>query len=316
MKKVNCSLFFSFGCWLRALILVQLARVRRGAYLRELGAREGAEWWALLCRCMASSTRAARVVRFLDAAAEREHWGGSSKSRYRRLAAMMRGRFVDGCLSVPSASQLLDTLGPYWRLKDIGLAARLAVETNKVACVFLCGPPRAGKDTVASEAAALGGFKVVKFARRLDQILRAIFPMTDAEFRHLREQAKDEPDPRLGDKSLRWWYIYLSETVLKPNLGPVYFGNALLNEERAFLQRGGRLVVSDSGFLHETQPLVDFLGAGKCLQVRILREGCDFQNDSRGWWELEDVPQVELRNDGTREQLRTKVRELFENLSD
>lgn len=165
--------------------------------------------------------------------------------------------------------------------------------------IFLAGPPRAGKDTLARELMRVDGYRSVgrveKMAGLLDAMTRPFFP-TDLAFQLYRETLKDAPCPFLNGQSLRSWYQYLSEEVIKPKLGPDAFGKSLLERVREDLAQGRVIIVSDSGFACEARPIIEHVGVGNCVQVRIERRGCSFRGDTRGWWTLPGLRTVRVRN--------------------
>lgn len=166
--------------------------------------------------------------------------------------------------------------------------------------VFVCGPPGAGKDTWARRLALSCECRNVvihKMAHLLDEMTLPLF-RSEMQFRLYREALKEEPCPALGGKSLRAWYQELSERVLKPMIGPAGIGEACLGRMLPDLDRGRTVLVSDSGFAAEAVPVLRSVGARRCVQVRLHREGHTFAGDTRGWWG-DDIPglrMVEVRN--------------------
>ena len=58
------------------------------------------------------------------------------------------------------------------------------------------------------------------------------------------------------------------------------------------------MVVSDSGFDYEAEPVVRHFGAEHTFLVRLYRSGCDFKGDSRGYISLSHlgVREIEYQN--------------------
>lgn len=105
--------------------------------------------------------------------------------------------------------------------------------------------------------------------------------------------------------SKREFLIHVSENVIKPSFGNSAFGNALVNN----LPEEGYVFISDSGFKDELQPVIDRVGEDNVLVVRINREGCTFEGDSRNYLEPEmfgnKVKFMDVTNNKTEEQFLT-----------
>ncbi|AOQ26808.1 hypothetical protein [Vibrio phage S4-7] len=105
--------------------------------------------------------------------------------------------------------------------------------------------------------------------------------------------------------SKREFLIHVSENVIKPSFGDQAFGNALANN----LPKDGYVFISDSGFKDELQPVIDHVGASNVLVVRINRDGCTFEGDSRDYLEPEmfnnEVLFMDVSNNKTEEQFLT-----------
>ena len=58
-------------------------------------------------------------------------------------------------------------------------------------------------------------------------------------------------------------------------------------------------------------------GPDRCISIKVSREGRDFSNDSRGYWDMEGVETVSFDNKyNTIQELRCAVKEhLFEAVS-
>lgn len=79
--------------------------------------------------------------------------------------------------------------------------------------------------------------------------------------------------------SIREAMIYVSEVICKPRFGKDYFGKA-----RAASIREREIITDGScGFVEELPPLIDKLGQENILLLRIHRNGCTFEGDSRDW---------------------------------
>lgn len=79
--------------------------------------------------------------------------------------------------------------------------------------------------------------------------------------------------------SIREAMIYVSEIICKPRFGKNYFG-----ESRAKSVKGGEIITDGStGFQEELPPLIERLGQENIILLRVHRDGCTFEGDSRNW---------------------------------
>jgi hypothetical protein len=82
-----------------------------------------------------------------------------------------------------------------------------------------------------------------------------------------------------GGLSVRQAMIKVSEEVIKPVYGKNYFGESAAKT----LAEGKLNIFSDSGFMEELIPIRNKVGAENILLIRLIREGCTFKGDSRGY---------------------------------
>lgn len=112
--------------------------------------------------------------------------------------------------------------------------------------------------------------------------------------------------------SQRDFLIHMSENVIKPSFGKDAFGKAFVNS----LPEEGIVFVSDSGFPEELQPVIDHVGTENVLVIRIQREGCSFEGDSRDYLTPEmfddKVQFYQIVNNGTELEFLKNVEELVE----
>lgn len=163
---------------------------------------------------------------------------------------------------------------------------------------LLNGPPGSGKDF----AAAILGERQFKMAGALKRMTHAAMglrygggdPYSAAYF----EAHKDVPRSEFGGATPRDAYIQMSEGFVKPLLGEDYLGRVLAKEIGDAVKlrydlrpeaAPPRYAVSDCGFREEALALVDAFGPQALTLVRLAREGCSFDNDSRGYITLADV---------------------------
>lgn len=177
--------------------------------------------------------------------------------------------------------------------------------------VFFNGPPRVGKDTLVM--GLLSKFPTainIKFSTPLKTALPVFFGLTQSQIDML-EQNKDAPRNYFLGKSWRDVQISLSEDWAKPIFGNRVFGNItkniIENEDDTNI-----FLISDSGFQEEAAALVEQFGKENCLLIRLKREGTNFDNDSRSYWEnIFDIKEITLYNDKSIEAGIDKAQEII-----
>ena len=167
------------------------------------------------------------------------------------------------------------------------------------------GPPRSGKDTLCNLIREnITGHDLIPMsykktlyigvARRYGLSVEAVFEMNADTL------IKDEPSPLFEGKSVRQALIYESEEIIKKKYGEqgVAIQTFKLLEEEYGTERlkNAVLYCSDGGFNSELHAAYDYFGI--CVRdvfiVRLLREGCSFDGDSR---EFLNNPDIIIRND-------------------
>jgi len=148
--------------------------------------------------------------------------------------------------------------------------------------LILNGPPNSGKDTLADLLVKHEGFHKLQFKDSLFNILASTLGMTTEEFltNHYSREDKENPIFKLvhdgGLMSPRQALIHMSENVIKKEFGENVFGLSVAKR-----LKDGWSVTSDGGFVEELEAIIDEIGAEKVIVVRIQRDGCTFENDSR-----------------------------------
>lgn len=179
--------------------------------------------------------------------------------------------------------------------------------------VFLNGPPHCGKDS-AAERVGINCY-LLKMAAPLKRACAGLL----GETVEWVEKNKDRPDPRLNGDTPRNFLIRLSEDVIKPAYGDQFFGKVMVGEidkieASSVAGHFDMAVITDSGFFDEAIPVVTAYGITNCLQVQINREGKNFSGDSRSYWKMSGLQQVQLYNDGNIDQLGDKLFGILSNV--
>ena len=169
--------------------------------------------------------------------------------------------------------------------------------------VFINGPPRAGKDTAANALAAqIGGAHVMRFAESVKRGTNALFGLPPDTPTDAFEHCKEAPTPVFLGMTPRQAYIMFSQKMVKPATTADFFGRVFTQRLRdlAFRHPHGMVVVPDSGFVAEMEPVVYATGRDAAMLIRVHADarGCSFASDSRSFVTANGVHTVDLTNDG------------------
>lgn len=167
------------------------------------------------------------------------------------------------------------------------------------------GPPGCGKDTAAHIVCSLAGKGIItqpdgeqftnilnkKFAEPLKNSVHALLGLSGRSHDAF-EHVKDTRQELFMGKSPRAWYIAMSEAFAKVFESDIFFGKVLRNDltsESVFGDPYSMVAISDCGFGPELKPIVHAMSpSDRMLIVRLHREGCNFNNDSRSYINKED----------------------------
>lgn len=184
--------------------------------------------------------------------------------------------------------------------------------------VLFNGPPRCGKDTLAgllADKMDKQGVTTPVLEVSLSTPLRRIaYAMTGwvgeldgDDYEKFKTVRFNEFGGILGRQVM----IDVSERFLKPCYGARVMTDMLMHE-LMYREFDGVILVRDSGFQSEIDPLVSRYGIDNVYLVRVHRGGCDFANDSREYVNLtRSANQMELYNDGDLDDLRTEAGRIY-----
>lgn len=196
--------------------------------------------------------------------------------------------------------------------------------------ILFNGAPNSGKDASASILKEIFGFGAIHAFK--DELYKATAKHYDVDLDQFVTMARDrilkEAKTRIlvdnKGKTLlarivsfvmnlfsnqgispRQALIHVSENLIKPVHGNDFFGKQLANTIN--LSKEEYFFIPDSGFIDELRPLVE--AGHEVYVVRIHRDGCTFQNDSRSYMTDELLSEfglkgIDLYNNGTLEDLK------------
>lgn len=162
------------------------------------------------------------------------------------------------------------------------------------------GPPRSGKDTLAGMVAdrlcAITDAPVIleSLSLPLRHIAHAMVGRKYQEAAY--ESFKEEYFERL-DRTGRQLMIDVSESFLKPTYGIHIMADLLIQRTRK-LPSNAIILVRDSGFQIEVDPLIREVGEKNLIVVQVHRPDTSFAGDSREWVYHPADQNVHIRNAG------------------
>lgn len=175
------------------------------------------------------------------------------------------------------------------------------------------GPPRSGKDTVASMLTGdLFRGRHLKLAAELKERTHAAYRLFRHDGQPFDHDAYEETKDQRREVAFlgltpREAYIAFHERYLKPVHGPDILGRLLIEREQRLCGRHKLLpwapdasacAVSDAGDAAQCVPLIEAWGRENVTLIHLTRPGCEW-TDNRVRFELLDVETVELNNNGS-----------------
>lgn len=163
--------------------------------------------------------------------------------------------------------------------------------------VLINGPPGCGKDTLVNGLAAYIAFMHLKVSSPLKRMLAA---MLNVDLRWIEEN-KDTKVLMLGGITVRQALIDMSEKYMKVLYGEDIMGR--IAHDRARYSANRLTITSDSGFTVESERIIHNAGKINCIIIRVHRDGCTFDGDSREWMPDGLCWTYDIYNDTSKDQL-------------
>ena len=183
--------------------------------------------------------------------------------------------------------------------KDTIINGPVEIEAVKsdVTVIIFNGPPGSGKDTLVDALCSDPDLKVSKssFKSPMFKVAIALSGMTEEAFmqKYNDRDWKEAPWDELNGMSPRAFMIKISEEWTKPTLGESRFGylavQSVNNAENKIV------LFSDGGFETEINTLKEAFGTDSVILVRLHRDGCTFDGDSRNYIEPGDCICLDLK---------------------
>lgn len=183
---------------------------------------------------------------------------------------------------------------------------------NKI--ILFNGPPSSGKDVASLYLFKKYNVLHCSFKRKLIHLTQILLDITPTEW-HYWYQDKEKPREELNDLSCRQALIKVSEEMVKPVMGKDFWGRSEANWLKRNLHRDQIAVFSDAGFDEEVVPIVKAFGEKNVHIIKIIREGCSYENDSRKYLSENLLPTENyytVENNGTLEEFYQNVNNLYD----
>ncbi len=192
--------------------------------------------------------------------------------------------------------------------------------------IAICGARRAGKDTVASVLEKSYGYRPMKFARYLKDMIKAGFGLSDQD---VEGHAKDAIHP-IYNVTPRAIMQYIGTDVMQyglqtliPEIRRDFWARRLIIDLRSHMSKGGdetNFVISDLRFMHEYEALkqaamddgFQFHVIKVCRQV-LPADACLAEDSHISEREWENIPHAHcFNNNSTHEHLEAKIHDYMD----
>jgi hypothetical protein len=180
--------------------------------------------------------------------------------------------------------------------------------------ILLNGPRGSGKDTAAELIQRMGPFPTEhhKFADPLRWATPGLFGISIQRWEefYMLPEIKTKRFDILRGMSPAEAQIMVSEEFMKPKFGEGVFGELFVDRVMLSSHPPEIVVVSDSGFREESYWVTG--NFEDVLLVRLHREGCTFEGDSRSYiYNIGAKEEHDITNNGTIDDLRAKLAKLL-----
>ncbi|WP_419902154.1 hypothetical protein [Kiloniella sp.] len=163
--------------------------------------------------------------------------------------------------------------------------------SNKI--IIFNGPPRSGKDTGGETISkSFPRAKRLKFSDPLKKATHAAFDLRHVDGRELDvdhfERVKDVPLTEFFGSTPRQAYINYSELHMKVLYGKDVWGHIFMNTVER--HQDTIFTVPEGGFIEEVETILKRgIPAKDVLFIRVRRQGCSFEGDSRSYLNPESL---------------------------
>ena len=174
---------------------------------------------------------------------------------------------------------------------------------SKPFVVFLNGPPGSGKDFAAQTLVEAEDITTAhhKFAEPLQDMACALL-----EIDHKTLEMSKKHVVGLFGVTVRQILIDISEKWMKQCYGKDIFGKIAAERVSEAMQLSDHFgeepydlyVFSDCGFDSEVSHVLNLFGVENSVVVRIYRQGCTYEGDSRSYIDLSGVRTIDIHNEG------------------
>ena len=175
--------------------------------------------------------------------------------------------------------------------------------------IAICGYKRSGKDTIADFFVSTYGYKPLKIAEGLKNLMKTMFDFTDAQL----EETKDVTDQRWGITPRRAMQFFGTEIMqhevqkLLPDIGRNFWMRKITNT-LSNASADERFVISDMRFHHEYEALKEFYP----FIIKVTNPSVKCVDTHCSETEFDTIPHhIEIINDGTLEALHEKLRNII-----
>lgn len=167
------------------------------------------------------------------------------------------------------------------------------------------GPKGSGKDlaaTILQQYLGSDNVNLCSFKKTLVEMALKLSGLSQYQWDAIyTRELKDQADWRLRVQDIavspRRYLIWISEEVIKPIFGKLFFGEQAVKQ----IDVDKINAFSDSGFKEELWAVIDGVSdewnynAVEVVVVRLFREDCTYENDSRSYLQPEDFEGYNVR---------------------